>query len=330
MNHPVLSRRPRRRQTNRIRLPRSRMPLARNRQLTRRRAAPTRVRRAGSQAACASVGRPTAPLYPKSGGFIRDSLNSQSLTFKLFWMRRRVSCVPEASMRGWSPRAGALVRAARVQLHATGRDACARLGNPQEHRLTWKGGRVDARLNRGRFGALTVCTLRYGAEVQIEPDKLQDFMLVQVRGRARIECGGVRVDADPACAAVIAPNRPLRLHWEAGCEQLLLKIPRGKLDAIGQRAFGEPRCGRWTSARAAAGQPVGAAWQHDGRPDPPAAHAGRRRAAPAGRLAGPARGHAGAAPAVQPAQHLARRGRPRRHAAWRWPRPICARTWPRP
>ena len=81
-------------------------------------------------------------------------------------------------------------------------------------------------------------------------------MLVQVlRGRARIECGGVRVDADPACAAVIAPNRPLRLHWEAGCEQLLLKIPRGKLDAIGQRAFGEaalrpldfsPRCG-WTT-----------------------------------------------------------------------------------
>ncbi|WZB63027.1 hypothetical protein WJ970_07860 [Achromobacter xylosoxidans] len=36
--------------------------------------------------------------------------------------------------------------------------------------------------------------MRYGAEVQIEPDKLQDFMLVQVplRGRARIECGGVR------------------------------------------------------------------------------------------------------------------------------------------
>ena len=156
----------------------------------------------------------------------------------------------------------------------------------KEHRLTWKGGRVDARLNRGRFGALTVCTLRYGAEVQIEPDKLQDFMLVQVplRGRARIECGGVRVDADPACAAVIAPNRPLRLHWEAGCEQLLLKIPRGKLDAIGQRAFGEPRCGRWTSARAAAGQPVGAAWRSmmgglihllptldDGAPRPPAA-----------------------------------------------------------
>lgn len=111
----------------------------------------------------------------------------------------------------------------------------------KEHRLTWKGGRVDAQLNRARFGSLTVCTLRYGAEVHIEPDRLQDFMLVQVplRGRACIECGGDRVNTDPTCAAVIAPNRPLRLHWEAGCEQLLLKIPRGKLEAIGLRAFGE-------------------------------------------------------------------------------------------
>ena len=287
-----------------------RMPLARNRQLTRRRAThQPGSARAGSQAACASVGRPTAPLYPKSGGFIRDSLNSQSLTFKLFWMRRRVSRVPEASMRGWSPRAGALVRAARVQLHATGRDACARLGNPQ-------GTPADLERRTGRRAPeprpLRRADGLYLALRRRSPDRTRQtagfHAGASAAARARIECGGVRVDADPACAAVIAPNRPLRLHWEAGCEQLLLKIPRGKLDAIGQRAFGEPRCGRWTSARAAAGQPGGRRLaQHDGRPDPPAAHAGRRRAAPAGRLAGPARGHAGAAPAVQPAQHLARR-----------------------
>ena len=111
----------------------------------------------------------------------------------------------------------------------------------KDHRLTWKGGRVDAELNRARFGTLSVCTLRYGAEVHIEPDRLQDFMLVQVplRGRARIECGTDCVDAHPDCAAVIAPNRALKLHWEAGCEQLLLKIPRGKLEAIGHRIFGD-------------------------------------------------------------------------------------------
>ncbi|WP_454672998.1 AraC family transcriptional regulator [Achromobacter pestifer] len=134
----------------------------------------------------------------------------------------------------------------------------------KEHRLTWKGGRVDAELNRGRFGSLTVCTLRYGAEVHIEPDRLQDFMLVQVplRGRAYIECGNERVDAHPDCAAVIAPNRPLRLHWEAGCEQLLLKIPRGKLEALGQRAFGDAATRPLDFSPALRlDTPIGAAWR---------------------------------------------------------------------
>lgn len=157
----------------------------------------------------------------------------------------------------------------------------------KEHRLTWKGGRVDAELNRGRFGSLTVCTLRYGAEVHIEPDRLQDFMLVQVplRGRACIECGDERVDANSDCAAVIAPNRPLRLHWEAGCEQLLLKIPRGKLEAIGQRAFGDAATRPLDFSPALRlDTPIGAVWRSmvtglihllptldDGAPRPPAA-----------------------------------------------------------
>jgi len=134
----------------------------------------------------------------------------------------------------------------------------------KEHRLTWKGGRVDAELNRGRFGSLTVCTLRYGAEVHIEPDRLQDFMLVQVplRGRACIECGDERVNANPDCAAVIAPNRRLRLHCEAGCEQLLLKIPRGKLEAMGQRAFGDAAAGPLDFSPALRlDTPIGAAWR---------------------------------------------------------------------
>lgn len=157
----------------------------------------------------------------------------------------------------------------------------------KEHRLTWKGGRVDAELNRGRFGSLTFCTLRYGAEVHIEPDRLKDFMLVQVplRGRACIECGDERVDANPDCAAVIAPNRPLRLHWESGCEQLLLKIPRDKLETIGQRAFGDAAVRPLDFSPALRlDTPIGAVWRSmmsalihllptldDGAPRPPAA-----------------------------------------------------------
>ncbi|QVQ24976.1 AraC family transcriptional regulator [Achromobacter deleyi] len=168
-------------------------------------------------------------------------------------------------MHGWSRLALAPLFKQRV-FSSTQRDETrARVSEAlKDHRLTWKGGRVDAQLNRGRFGSLTVCTLRYGAEVHIEPDRLQDFMLVQVplRGRACIECGDERVDATPDCAAVIAPNRPLRLHWEAGCEQLLLKIPRGKLEAMGQRAFGDAAARPLDFSPALRlDTPIGAAWR---------------------------------------------------------------------
>ncbi len=144
-------------------------------------------------------------------------------------------------MHGWSRRELAPLLERRV-FSSTEQDETRVLVSEalKEHRLTWKRGPVDAQLNRARFGSLTVCTLRYGAEVSIEPDCLEDFMLVQVplRGRARIECGADCIDANPSCGVVIAPRRALKLQWEAGCEQLLLKIPRAKLEAVGLTTFG--------------------------------------------------------------------------------------------
>lgn len=207
----------------------------------------------------------------------------------------------------------------------------------KEHRLTWKGGRVDAELNRARFGALSVCTLRYGAEVHIEPDRLQDFMLVQVplRGRARIECGTDCVDAHPDCAAVIAPNRALKLHWEAGCEQLLLKIPRGKLEAIGHRIFGDAAARPLDFSPALRlDTPVGAAWRSmmtslihllptldDGAPrppPPPGSNTWKTRSSCTCSTTSPTPGNA--TPAWPPPCPAAS---PR-------PKPTCAPTWPPP
>ncbi|OZI55491.1 helix-turn-helix domain-containing protein [Bordetella genomosp. 5] len=110
----------------------------------------------------------------------------------------------------------------------------------KDHHLSWQAGPVDARLSRAQVGALTICTLRYGPEVRIDPGRLRDFMLVQVPlvGRARVQCGADIVETCTRRAAVIAPDRPLALHWESGCEQLMLKIPRGLLDQVGQQAFG--------------------------------------------------------------------------------------------
>lgn len=111
----------------------------------------------------------------------------------------------------------------------------------KDHRLTWGRGPVDAAFYRAEIGTLTLCILRHGAAVHIEPDRLKDFMLVQMplSGRAEVACGNHRVSIDPCHGALIAPHQPLRLDWHEGCEQLMLKIPRARLMAVAAQAFAD-------------------------------------------------------------------------------------------
>ncbi|MFJ1299749.1 helix-turn-helix domain-containing protein [Pseudomonadota bacterium AL_CKDN230030165-1A_HGKHYDSX7] len=134
----------------------------------------------------------------------------------------------------------------------------------KDHHLAWQAGPVDARLSRAQVGALTICTLRYGPEVRIDPGRLRDFMLVQIPlvGRARVQCGTDTVETCTRRAAVIAPDRPLALHWESGCEQLMLKIPRGLLEQVGLQAFGAAaRQPLDFAPTLALDTPAGAAWR---------------------------------------------------------------------
>lgn len=145
-------------------------------------------------------------------------------------------------MHGWSRSELAPLVARRVFRSRERDETRSRVSEAlKDHHLSWQAGPVDAWLSRARIGALTICTLRYGPEVRIDPGRLRDFMLVQVplTGRARVQCGTDVVETCTRRAAVIAPDRPLSLHWESGCEQLLVKIPRGLLETVGLQAFGE-------------------------------------------------------------------------------------------
>jgi len=101
-----------------------------------------------------------------------------------------------------------------------------------EHDLVWRDGTVDCALRRAQLGALSFLILRYGAAVTIAPGELQHFMLFQVplSGAAQIRVGNTSVAASRAVGAVISPTLPLSLDWGQGCEQLLLKIPRARIE----------------------------------------------------------------------------------------------------
>lgn len=102
------------------------------------------------------------------------------------------------------------------------------------HDLTWGRGRVDTTLFRRDIQQISLMALGYGAEVEIQADAFQGFCLVQMplRGTAEFMCDGHLMTAFPGDIAVVSPRRHVRTLWQAGCEQLLLKVPHSLFDGL--------------------------------------------------------------------------------------------------
>lgn len=107
------------------------------------------------------------------------------------------------------------------------------------HRSVWHCGDVDAIFCRAELSSLSLCILRYGCDVEIEPDALGNFVLVQMplRGTADIHHGGGSLQIHPGQGAVISAHKPVRLRWHADCEQLMLKIKLSRLQEVARHAF---------------------------------------------------------------------------------------------
>jgi AraC-like DNA-binding protein len=127
-----------------------------------------------------------------------------------------------------------------------------------EHDMYWKGENVDTALCKARLHSLEISSLRYGAEVVIRPKPFDDFVLVQttLSGIAEIEADGHKISLPQGRTALVAPKRNLRLRWQSGCEQLILKIPFRLLDEIGGRHDPDDRLDRRQAAGSAIPAPA--------------------------------------------------------------------------
>ncbi|GAB2466322.1 AraC family transcriptional regulator [Comamonas humi] len=96
-----------------------------------------------------------------------------------------------------------------------------------EHRLRWGDGNVDTALYRRKLGHIELLVLKYGAEVEVSPEAFDDFALVQVplQGTADIEAGGHSTRIGNGEIAVLSARHGARIHWQAGCQQLIVKVP---------------------------------------------------------------------------------------------------------
>lgn len=122
------------------------------------------------------------------------------------------------------------------------RSIVQRVMNP--HRLAQEssGERLRARMHHVALGDICLSRLRYGAQVQIEPDPLASFFLIQmpVQGTAVIENNGQQVNSCNELASVLSPDDRVRMRWDSSNEQLMLRIPRALLERTLAGHLGRP------------------------------------------------------------------------------------------
>ncbi|MDB5364593.1 MAG: helix-turn-helix-domain containing protein AraC type, partial [Rhodospirillales bacterium] len=108
------------------------------------------------------------------------------------------------------------------------------------HRLlVAPGGQVDVRLNRAHVGNLAVLRLRYGADVAIDPERLDSYVLLQIvlSGRAEMRWGGNRIGLGAGDGVILDTLEGAHLDWSADCEQIIVPLHRSVLVAAADTMF---------------------------------------------------------------------------------------------
>lgn len=112
-----------------------------------------------------------------------------------------------------------------------------------DHQLDMRRG-AKLRVKHNHIGGAEVSlnTLGYGGEVEIDPGQLQHFYLLQfpLSGAARVQHRGETVEACADTATILNPDRDARMIWGAGCRKLLLQIKRGHLERVAKDLIGAP------------------------------------------------------------------------------------------
>jgi len=91
------------------------------------------------------------------------------------------------------------------------RTAVGRCMKPHGLSVRGRGQALRARMHHLAMGRVSLSRLHYGAPVQIEPDRLEGFYLVQMplAGTADGRCGGQHIQSTPELASVLSPQQPV-------------------------------------------------------------------------------------------------------------------------
>lgn len=105
-------------------------------------------------------------------------------------------------------------------------------------------GDVDLHLTARRTPRVGIVEMDYGATVDITPEPLESFYLVQIprRGTARVRHEDSEISSGPGLASVLSPRSATDMTWYAGNPQVLVYLERSLVEECAAALSGtEPR-----------------------------------------------------------------------------------------
>ncbi|KRW61074.1 AraC family transcriptional regulator [Pseudomonas sp. TTU2014-080ASC] len=90
-------------------------------------------------------------------------------------------------------------------------------------------------------GRLSFSQIRYGAEVNIQPETLDSFYLIQlpVAGHDTLRICGREQHSDHRHGSVHGPDESLEMNWSSDCRKLVVRIEREALELHASSLYGQ-------------------------------------------------------------------------------------------
>lgn len=105
---------------------------------------------------------------------------------------------------------------------------------PHELNVLGKRQSLDAKLGWSNFGDTTFIYLHHGADVNIYPEKLETFFLLQVpiNGNGQVRVDNSVIDISTDMAYMMSPTFDVEMKFFKNCEHLCLKVGRERLEGF--------------------------------------------------------------------------------------------------
>lgn len=116
----------------------------------------------------------------------------------------------------------------------------SRLFKPHTLSVLGRKQKLDVQIGGVAATSFSLLYHRHQARVLVEPERLEDFFLLQIplRGIGRIVIDRREFVIDRNRGAMISPLGDVRMEFEEGCEQLILRVPRREMEYFLEQELG--------------------------------------------------------------------------------------------